>query len=65
MPSGRPCKPSVLREYERNRLSARPIEASTYAVPEDIGIDGCFDFTDGAPDSIDGVSIQAGNLIVR
>lgn len=34
-------------------------------VPEDIGIDGCFDFTDGAPDSIDGVPIQAGNIIVR
>jgi hypothetical protein len=43
-------------------------------VPEDIGSDGCFDFTDNgatsAPDEIDfagepGVPIEAGNIIVR
>ena len=38
-------------------------------VPEDIGIEDCFDFTDnratGAPDEISGVPLEAGNIIVR
>lgn len=38
-------------------------------VPEDIGIADCFDFTDngatGTTDQIDGVAIEAGNIIVR
>ena len=37
--------------------------------PGDIGVEGCFDFTDnsasGAPDEIDGEPIEAGNIIVR
>ena len=35
--------------------------------PGDIGVEGCFDFTDnsatGAPDEIDGEPIEAGNII--
>jgi len=38
-------------------------------VPEDIGVTGFFDFTDnratGAPDTIDGEPIEAGNIVVR
>jgi hypothetical protein len=38
-------------------------------VPGDIGVSDCFDFTDnratGAPDEIDGVPLEAGNIIVR
>ena len=34
-------------------------------IPGDIGITDCFDFTDGAPDTINGESIQAGNITVR
>jgi hypothetical protein len=37
--------------------------------PDDIGADGCFDFTDnratGSPDEIDGEPIQAGNIVIR